>query len=74
MSQYHFVHRKSHMYWPGIEPGPITRCSHGTTVTNLKKLINTLTIDGLQHFYNSRVTLPAGRLGDARVDRQPVCR
>jgi hypothetical protein len=22
LSQYHFVHQKSHMDWPGIEPGP----------------------------------------------------
>jgi hypothetical protein len=22
LSQYHFFHKKSHMDWPGIEPGP----------------------------------------------------
>jgi len=55
------------MYWPGTEPEPTTR--HDMTLTNLTK-INTLTIDVLQHFYNSRVALPARRLGDARVDRQ----
>jgi hypothetical protein len=25
LSQYHFVHHKSHMEWPGCEPGPPRR-------------------------------------------------
>jgi hypothetical protein len=34
LSQCHFVHQKSHMDWPGIEPGP-PRLSHGTACSQL---------------------------------------
>jgi hypothetical protein len=36
--QYHFVHHKAHMAWPGLEQGPATiRLGYDTALTELNK-------------------------------------